>query len=275
MKKTAEMAPPEGGLAADEKILILDFGSQYAQLIARRVREQQVYCEIVRHNITAARIRELAPKGVILSGGPASVYEAEAPKCDPEIFRLGIPVLGICYGMQLACDALGGQVTSAKAREYGRARLAIGGQSELVGRLAERNRSVDEPRRPGDGHERRFRAAGPHVDLPVCRRAACHAAGIRIAISSRGDAHTAGRSRAVEFSHQDLRLHGALAAGRFRRAGDRRRFAAASARPRSFAGCRAGSIRRWWPPCSIGPSGRSCRASWSTTACCARTKKSR
>ena len=97
---------------ADEKVLVLDFGSQYAQLIARRVRQQHVYCEIVRHDITAERIRELAPKGIILSGGPASVYEPGAPKCDPEIFRLGLPVLGICYGMQLACQALGGQVQS-------------------------------------------------------------------------------------------------------------------------------------------------------------------
>ena len=83
---------------ADEKVLVLDFGSQYAQLIARRVRQQHVYCEIVRHDITAERIRELAPKGIILSGGPASVYEPGAPQCDPEIFRLGLPVLGICYG---------------------------------------------------------------------------------------------------------------------------------------------------------------------------------
>ncbi len=104
-----------------ERVLVLDFGSQYAQLIARRVREQQVYCEIVRHDITAERIRTLAPRGIILSGGPASVYEAGAPQCDPGIFQLGIPVLGICYGMQLACKALGGTVGQAKAREYGRA----------------------------------------------------------------------------------------------------------------------------------------------------------
>jgi GMP synthase (glutamine-hydrolysing) len=110
---------------ADEKVLVLDFGSQYAQLIARRVRQQQVYCEIVRHDITAARIREIAPKGIILSGGPSSVYEAGAPKCDPGIFRLDIPVLGICYGMQLACDALGGEVKSAPAREYGRAHCRV------------------------------------------------------------------------------------------------------------------------------------------------------
>ncbi len=110
---------------ADEKVLVLDFGSQYAQLIARRVRQQQVYCEIVRHDITAARIREIAPKGIILSGGPASVYEEGAPKCDPGIFRLDMPVLGICYGMQLACEALGGHVQSSPAREYGRAQCRV------------------------------------------------------------------------------------------------------------------------------------------------------
>ena len=110
---------------ADEKVLILDFGSQYGQLIARRVREQQVYCEIVRHDIRPERIEQLAPKGLILSGGPASVYENGAPRCHPEIFRLGIPVLGICYGMQLACEALGGRVESAPAREYGRAHCRV------------------------------------------------------------------------------------------------------------------------------------------------------
>jgi len=85
-----------------ESVLILDFGSQYGQLIARRVRELNVFCQIVRNDISAKRIKELNPKGIILSGGPASVYEDGAPKCDPEIFKLGIPVLGICYGMQLA-----------------------------------------------------------------------------------------------------------------------------------------------------------------------------
>jgi len=118
---------------ADEKILVLDFGSQYAQLIARRVRQQEVYCEIVRHNITAERIRELAPMGLILSGGPSSVYEEGAPKCDPEIFRLGLPVLGICYGMQLACEALGGQVENTPAREYGRARCRVGDNHQTEG----------------------------------------------------------------------------------------------------------------------------------------------
>jgi GMP synthase (glutamine-hydrolysing) len=100
-KNEASRGAPTG--AAAERVLVLDFGSQYAQLIARRVREQSVYCEIVRHDITAARVRELGPIGLILSGGPASVYAAGAPKCDPELFKLGIPVLGICYGMQLMC----------------------------------------------------------------------------------------------------------------------------------------------------------------------------
>ncbi len=118
------VAPSPAGIA-DERILVLDFGAQYAQLIARRVREHFSYAEIVRHNITAERIRELAPRGLILSGGPASVYDPGAPHCDPEIFRLGIPVLGICYGMQLACQALGGKVIAAKAREYGRARCHV------------------------------------------------------------------------------------------------------------------------------------------------------
>lgn len=104
-----------------ESVLILDFGSQYGQLIARRVRELNVFCQIVRNDISAKRIKELNPKGIILSGGPASVYEEGAPKCDPEIFKLGIPVLGICYGMQLACKSLGTDVKRAPSREFGKA----------------------------------------------------------------------------------------------------------------------------------------------------------
>ena len=100
-----------------EKILVFDFGSQYAQLIARRVREQGVYCEIVRHDLSADRVRTLSPSGIILSGGPSSVYTSQAPQIDEEIFRLQIPVLGICYGMQLACKAFGGTVEGAPTRE--------------------------------------------------------------------------------------------------------------------------------------------------------------
>jgi GMP synthase (glutamine-hydrolysing) len=117
-------APGESHVFA-ERVLVLDFGSQYAQLIARRVREQNVYCEIVRHDISAARVRQLQPKGLILSGGPASVYEQGAPRCDPAVLQLGIPVLGICYGMHLVCEILGGQVDSAPSREYGRTRCQV------------------------------------------------------------------------------------------------------------------------------------------------------
>ena len=110
---------------SNQHVLVLDFGSQYAQLIARRVREQHVYCEIVRYDISLERIRERGPKGLILSGGPASVSEPGAPICDPGIFDLGIPILGICYGMQLACRVLGGTVDHAPAREYGHARCQL------------------------------------------------------------------------------------------------------------------------------------------------------
>jgi GMP synthase (glutamine-hydrolysing) len=108
-------------LHESERILILDFGAQYGQLIARRVREQHVFCQVVRHDLPAARIAELKPRGLILTGGPSSVYEPGAPHCDPEIFNLGVPVLGICYGMQLACYLLGGMVKPSASREFGRA----------------------------------------------------------------------------------------------------------------------------------------------------------
>src|ERR1700735_4620080 len=94
-----------------ERILIFDFGSPYGQLIPRRVREQHVFCQIVRHDLTAQRVQEMKPAGIILSGGPASVYEKSAPSVDPAIFHLGIPILGICYGMQLSCHLLGCKVT--------------------------------------------------------------------------------------------------------------------------------------------------------------------
>src|SRR5262245_1240841 len=113
MAATTPHAPTS---AATERVLVLDFGSQFAQLIARRVREQNVYCELVRHDITAERIQQLAPIGVILSGGPASVYAKGAPQCDPRLFELGIPTLGICYGMGLACQAFGGRVESHPTR---------------------------------------------------------------------------------------------------------------------------------------------------------------
>ncbi len=106
-------------------ILIIDFGSQYNQLIARRVREHHIYCQIEPPRISPAQIKAMAPEGIILSGGPASIYEESSPRVDPGIFDLGIPILGICYGMQYMVDALRGKVRSAEKREYGLAKLHI------------------------------------------------------------------------------------------------------------------------------------------------------
>ena len=108
-----------------EAILIVDFGSQYNQLIARKVRENNVFCEIVPPTIDIDSIDTAETKGIILSGGPASVYAKGAPACDERIFSLGIPVLGICYGMQLMTKVLGGEVTRSRSREYGRAALTV------------------------------------------------------------------------------------------------------------------------------------------------------
>ncbi|HVZ72586.1 MAG TPA: glutamine-hydrolyzing GMP synthase [Polyangia bacterium] len=112
-------------------VLILDFGSQYTQLIARRVREQKVYSEIHPFNLPLAKIREMAPRGIILSGGPSSCYDANAPRVSTELYDLGIPVLGICYGVQLTSLLLGGQVIPADHREYGRATVKVKDASGL------------------------------------------------------------------------------------------------------------------------------------------------
>jgi GMP synthase (glutamine-hydrolysing) len=114
-----------------EKILILDFGSQYTQLIARRVRECRVYCEIVPFNIGLEKIKENRPKGIILSGSPSSVYMPDAPLIDKKVLELGIPTLGICYGMQLMTHLLGGVVSKSAKREYGKAELIIDDNSGI------------------------------------------------------------------------------------------------------------------------------------------------
>ena len=111
--------------AQSETIVILDFGSQYAQLIARRVRENGVYSVLAHPRVTADEIRALNPKGLIFTGGPASVYEDGAPRCREELLELGLPVLGICYGMQIACQLLGAEVRPGESREYGRTRLSV------------------------------------------------------------------------------------------------------------------------------------------------------
>jgi len=125
-----------------EKILVLDFGSQYTQLIARRVRENKVYSEILPFNISLSRIKTFAPKGIILSGGPSSVYDKNAPLPDRRIFELGIPILGICYGMQLMAYCLGGKVARAVKREYGRAELIIDDSSDLFKGIGKKGQGI-------------------------------------------------------------------------------------------------------------------------------------
>lgn len=115
-----------------QTIIIIDFGSQYSELIARRIRETQVYSEVLSYRTSAEELRQIAPRGIILSGGPSSVYDDHAPKCDPEIWNLGIPILGVCYGMQLMVKQLGGTVEKVKRGEYGKAKLFIEDPTDLL-----------------------------------------------------------------------------------------------------------------------------------------------
>jgi len=121
-----------------ERILVLDFGAQYAQLIARRVRELHVYCELHPHDVSDDFVRRFAPKGIILTGGPASVYDSHAPQAPAAVFELGVPVLGICYGMQTMAAQLGGVVRGAPMREYGYAEVRAQGHSALLRDIEDR-----------------------------------------------------------------------------------------------------------------------------------------
>ena len=120
------------------RIVILDFGSQYTQLIARRIREQNVFSLVLPFHTPVEKLREMSPRGIILSGGPSSVFEEGAPHCSPEIFELGVPVLGICYGLQFLAHQLGGQVRPADRREYGSAQFELLDSSQLLAHLPPR-----------------------------------------------------------------------------------------------------------------------------------------
>ncbi len=130
-----EELPTEKGIAPKEKVLVLDFGAQYSQLIARRIRECKVYCEIVPPSITAEEIKKIAPKALVLSGGPDSVFDEGSLKCAREIFDLGIPTLGICYGHQLISYMLGGKVVRGEKAEYGKTELFVVDDSDLFSGL--------------------------------------------------------------------------------------------------------------------------------------------
>ena len=115
----------------NEKVLVLDFGGQYNQLIARRVRECNVYCEVHPHTMSIEKIKEFNPKGIIFTGGPNSVYLKDSPLCDCKIFELGYPILGICYGCQLMAYMLGGNVATAPVSEYGKTTVEVDKSSKL------------------------------------------------------------------------------------------------------------------------------------------------
>lgn len=152
-----------------QSILILDFGSQYTQLIARRVREQSVYSEVQPFDFSMAKIRAMAPTGIVLSGGPSSVYGEGAPQLDPEIFSLGVPVLGICYGVQITALVLGGKVAKADHREYGRAQVELKSDCELFHGFAD-NEHMSVWMSHGDRVEslpEGFRIVGTNASCPA------------------------------------------------------------------------------------------------------------
>jgi GMP synthase (glutamine-hydrolysing) len=157
-------------MAARELVLILDFGAQYTQLIARRVREQRVYCEIHPCTISFDQIRAMAPRAVILSGGPSSVYAEGAPTTDPRLFELDVPVLGICYGLQLIAHLMGGKVERAAAREYGHARVVVEKNEGILHRFAKRE-SLDVWMSHGDrivALPAGFQTIGVSGNTPFC-----------------------------------------------------------------------------------------------------------
>ena len=143
--RAAASAPPRTASHLDihaHRVLILDFGAQYTQLIARRVRELGVYCEIHPWDISDAQVRAFAPRGVILSGGPESVTAADPPHAPAAVFELGVPVLGICYGMQTMAQQLGGHVAASSEREFGYAEVTVTGASRLLDRLEDRRNAA-------------------------------------------------------------------------------------------------------------------------------------
>ena len=153
---------------SSQLVIVVDFGAQYGQLIARRVRDLRVYSEIVPCDITADEVRELAPAAIILSGGPASVYAEDAPSIDPGIFELGIPVLGFCYGQQIMAVTLGGTVGHTEKGEYGAAPLTRRDEGSVfaVRRDARRADGVDEPPRRRVRGSRRVRGDGLDRRVP-------------------------------------------------------------------------------------------------------------
>ena len=182
-----------------EKILIIDFGGQYNQLVARRVRECNVYCEIYSYKTDLEKIRDMKPKGIILTGGPNSCYEEGAAACDPALFELGVPVLGLCYGAQLMMHTLGGHVGKAPVREYGKIEVTTDRSSKLFTNVSEKtvcwmsHNDYIETAAPG------FQIIAHTPDCPVAAAQCEERQLYAIQFPSRGTAYPGGDKDAVQF----------------------------------------------------------------------------
>ena len=187
--ESREADTSEGIVSTRHGIVVLDFGGQYTQLIARRVREQQVFSAILPCTASMEEIRALEPVGLVLSGGPSSVYDAEAPVCDPKVLQLGVPVLGICYGMQWLTHTLGGKVERGDcARVWpGAARYREAGFNTIQ-RACRAAENLEQPRRSRGGITGRISRDGPHGQRGGGDRG-CITALLRCGISSRGKSH--------------------------------------------------------------------------------------
>ncbi len=192
-------------------VVVLDFGGQYTQLIARRIREQQVFSSILPCTAPLEEIRKLEPVGMVLSGGPSSVYDVGAPVCDPQVLQLGVPVLGICYGMQWIAKQLGGKGKSGEGRAAGVRSGTIGGAERRIGaRLgpvlgaAEIAEDLEQSWRQRAGAAGGIPRDGPHGK---CRGGDGRLAAqdLRGAIPSRSEAHGTGQGHSAEFSVSSLR----------------------------------------------------------------------
>ena len=176
-----------------QKVLVFDFGAQYAQLIARRVRDLHVYSEIVPCDITADEVRELAPSALILSGGPASVYAEDAPTVDPAIYELGLPILGFCYGHQVTAVTLGGEVGHSEIGEYGPATIERDRESKLFN-ATPLEQTVWMSHRDAE-----------HLRVPGRRYGERRASYLYHAVPSRGQAHRVWPAAAQELPVRHLR----------------------------------------------------------------------
>jgi GMP synthase (glutamine-hydrolysing) len=197
-----------------DRILILDFGSQYTQLIARRVRELGVYCEIHPWDMDAAALRAFAPKGIILSGGPESVTEAGSPRAADVVWSLGVPVLGICYGMQTMAVQLGGAVEPGEVKEFGYAEIRAHGHSRLLDGIEDRVNAaghglLDVWMSHGDrvsALPAGFKRIASTADVPLAGMADEARGYLRLPVSSRGHPYPPGQAHLRPLRARHLRL---------------------------------------------------------------------